>query len=202
MSQTAWISLTPIDPNRVLFMQHAMGDDEAITCQKRDDAGESLGQECYPSEIWTTEAALRDYAKLPPIFYVQSCWVVTGPTAKVLRQFDLGGGALYPVKLLKMDRSTPIDGEFFCLNIGNVKQAFLPGESRGTVPWPGNRWHPDFVVNDDDIAVSGAALSPPDIWIDPLIVRTFFLSDALGEALRAAKIAKAFMLSSCRVVAA
>jgi hypothetical protein len=38
------------------------------------------------------------------------------------------------------------------------------------------------------------------IWIDPLAADVFFMSHALGKALKAAKVDKAFQLTACRVL--
>ena len=201
MSDKVWASLIPINTNRLLAMSHALDKEQAIEAEKRDEAGEPLGPEWFPVEIWTMSERSRDYARLPPIFYARSAWVVNGACAAVLRRFDLGLGALYPVRILKLDRVTPYDGEYFCLNIGNAKHAFLPAQSNRADDWPGGRWHPPYVLEDGDFAVSEAALQGPDLWVDPLIVRTLFMSEALGDALKAAKLDKPFILSSCRVMA-
>ncbi len=65
--------------------------------------------------------------------------VVSAACADILRQFDLGHSSLYPIKLFQHDRGTPVEGEYFCLNIGERKDAFLPELSRGSRPSaPGN----------------------------------------------------------------
>ncbi|KQV08617.1 hypothetical protein ASC89_12475 [Devosia sp. Root413D1] len=46
---------------------------------------------------------------------------------------------------------------------------------------------------DDDVTVVPAALSDPDLWIDDTLLRHFFCSDRLTQALRAAKIASRFV---------
>src|SRR4051812_22094490 len=45
-----------------------------------------------------------DVVRLPNIFHAGSFWVVSKAAANVLRQFDLGAGGLYPVKVFKKDR--------------------------------------------------------------------------------------------------
>src|SRR4051812_5715855 len=48
-------------------------------------------------------------------------------------------------------------------------------------------------IEDGDIAVSKAACSGPDIWVDPQIGDAFFLSDALGTTPKKAKADKGFL---------
>jgi len=53
---------------------------------------------------------------------------------------------------------------------------------------------------DGQIAVSTAALSGPDLWIDTQFCNAFFLSDRLAQALRAAKVSRPFGLLRCRII--
>jgi hypothetical protein len=44
------------------------------------------------------------------------------------------------------------------------------------------------------------ALAGPDIWVDPQIYETFFVSDGLATALKEAGVARAFELKKCKLV--
>ena len=55
-------------------------------------------------------------------------------------------------------------------------------------------------LKDDDAAVSRAALTGPDVWVDPLLFKSLFLSGPLGDALAEAGMREAFALLRCRVV--
>ena len=86
----------------------------------------------------------------------------------MLLQFDMGEGALYPVKAFQNDRTTRIGSEFFCLNFGNQKTALVKSQSpklRDGKLGDGS-WLLPFVLNDGDITVSSQALEGPDLWID------------------------------------
>ena len=61
-------------------------------------------------------------------------------------------------------------------------------------------WIAKAALMDGDFAVSEAALAGPDIWIDVNVGGSFFLSEALGKALKKAKVDKGFMLRTCRVI--
>jgi hypothetical protein len=176
----------------------------ASACRQRNDAGDSLDQSCFPEEIFgAPDAEEKDY-RLPDIFFAGTYWAVSKAAADVMRQFDLGGGGLYPVKVLKKDRQTPVGGEWSCINFGNRKESFLLSESvpmRETYVRNGEKaWRLKSVLKDGDIALSQAANSGPDIWIDPLVASAFFMSDGLGRALKKAKADKGFFLHQCRVV--
>ncbi|MFL9498841.1 imm11 family protein [Rhodopseudomonas palustris] len=209
MSDTVWISIAPGSGTNLRRFTHSFAEsevwlDHARVCRGRNDAGESLNQSCFPEEIFADRDARESDYRLPDIFFAGSYWAVSKAAADVLRQFDLGGGGLFPVKVLRKDRQTPVGGEWFCINFGNRKQAFRLAESvpmRETYVRNGEKaWRLRVVLKDNDLAVSQAANNGPDIWLDPIVAAAFFLSDELGKALVKAKADKGFFLHKCRVV--
>jgi len=55
-------------------------------------------------------------------------------------------------------------------------------------------------MSDGAFAVSRDALGGPDVWVDPLLLKSIFVSGALGDALEAAGLRKALRLFKCRVI--
>ena len=209
MSDTVWISIAPGHGSMLRPMANSfMVTDEllknASACRARNAAGEPLDQSCFPDEIFGAPHARESNYKLPDLFFAGSVWAVSKSAADVLRQSNLGGGGLYPVKVLKKDRQTPVGDGWFCINFGNRKDALRVSEStslRERYIRPKEKgWFPKGIINDGDIAVSSAAQSGPDIWIDPQVGHAFFLSEALGKALKKAKADKGFYLHKCRVI--
>src|SRR3546814_6005494 len=96
---------------------------------ERNNDGEPLGAECFPAQIWGISSAEEKDYRLPELFRAAGYWVVSAGAAEVLRQFDLGSGALYPVAVQKKDNATPVGGAWLCINFGNKKSCFLPDES-------------------------------------------------------------------------
>ncbi|WP_170772414.1 hypothetical protein [Ruegeria lacuscaerulensis] len=141
----------------------------------------------------------------PDIFFGPYGLVVSRAVAGVLREADLGKTQLYPLKLCQHDRVTPVEGEYFTLALGEQKTALVPKQSKG-IELLGNT--PEIWMNlggkpdDFDFVVSGDALDGSDLWIDPLLHRSLFLSDRLVKALRAAKLTRRFGLSKCKVIPA
>jgi hypothetical protein len=178
-------------------------DDEIAWCA-RNISGDAVVAECFPPVIHGMPDAKESSYNLPHIFNASNYWVASKAAADVVRQFDLGGGGLYPVKLLKKDRETPVVGEWFCINFGNRKEALLVSESvplRETYVREGVKgWRLRAVLKDNDIAVGRVAVDGPDIWIDPIVAYSIFFSDALGKALKSAKADKGFFLHACRVI--
>ncbi|MDK1388323.1 hypothetical protein QN224_23225 [Sinorhizobium sp. 8-89] len=166
-----------------------------------NEAGERMSAEHFPKEIFAKYPDKKE-KKQADLVLAAGAVVVSAACADVLRQFDLGHSSLYPIKLFQHDRTTPVEGEYFCLNIGERKDAFLLSHSPrviefgdGTLSMPPN-------LHDDDVAVSPAALEGPDLWVSPPLNRIFFLSDRLTQTLRAGKMGRVFGFRACRIVAA
>ncbi|MDN3720816.1 hypothetical protein QW131_20240 [Roseibium salinum] len=118
--------------------------------------------------------------------------VVSAKCADILRQFDLGKSSLYPIRLFQYDRKTSVEGEYFSLNVGERKDAFLPSETLNLDVFDSGKMRMAPNLHDDDIALGPTALEGPDLWVNPPLINMFFLSDRLTQALRAAKMSRVF----------
>jgi hypothetical protein len=203
MSKHVWISDCRADTTLIRL---TTSDLYEIDPRKVRDAGmkrllgETVPVNMLPRVIWPLPAA-RSFDKLPHFFVAADNWIVSRKAADIISRFDLGDGGLYPVQILKKDRKTLVEGEFLCLNVGAQKSAFLPERSpRVSNRIPDYSWGlPDRDI-DDALFVSVAALEGPDLWYDPRVYNGFFMSEALGSALKTAGMAKAFRLYRCPVV--
>ncbi|GAA6158700.1 hypothetical protein NBRC116589_08740 [Ruegeria sp. HU-ET01832] len=173
----------------------------AIEAMERNRLGEVQPEDCFPKEMYAKYKDKKE-KKQPDLFMAGGLWTVSAKCAAVMRQFDLGEGNLYAVKLFQHDRTTPVEGEHFCLNFGAQKTAVLTDQShRIDKPYPNyDIWQPPGAMQDNDIAVSASALAGPDLWMDPQMRDAFFVSDALNQALRAEKVSRAFKLRKCIVI--
>ncbi len=154
-----------------------------------------------PKLIWVDKRKGR-INSLPAFFNGNGYWIVSRKAADIISMFDLGDGGLYPVQIFQSDRTTPVEGEFLCLNVGAQKSAFLPEKSPRVAKWNPELpwWTLPSKDKDDAASVSSTALHGPDIWWDRAIDSGFFLSGPLGDALKKAGMAKAFRLYRCPVV--
>lgn len=205
-----WLSTAMKDPSQIRPFTNDLTDNDGtgyltVDTNKRNNAGEPLGPEAFPKVIWgCAERGAKTFGKLPDLFIGYGYWVVSERCADVLRQFDLGQGALYPVKVMQKDKVTPIgDHAWFCINFGNTKRAFVreASDPNGFGSDIGGKASPWSFIKDEQCAVSTSALSGPDIWIDPTIDEGLFVSGALGNALRKAKCASGWGLRRCRMIA-
>ncbi|MEO8374598.1 MAG: hypothetical protein ABI471_05195 [Sphingomonas bacterium] len=208
MSDTVWISRATGDESNLRPLKHSFSNDDqrkiALEWSRANLDGYPLGSDFFPHEIWGISSAKEKDYKLPNFFLAGSFCVVSAAAATVLQQFDLGEGGLYPVKVLKNDHETPVGGEWFCINFGNRKSAFLPQSSQNIyddyIRNGEKGWFLKEKAQDNDVAVSPLALTGPDIWVDPDVGYAFFVSDSLANALRKAEVDKGFFLTKCRVI--
>lgn len=203
--QGAWVSYARCDSELIAMMTHDLWERDqarAIEATKILGKGGPLPASECPDRLWT-EPDCERIDPLPDLFVVQDHYVVSARAADIMKDFNLGDGALYPVAEGAYEEGNVdrIPGDFFCWVIGNVKQAFLPETSR-KLPFgvAGERWCLPVLPQDGDIAVSSAALDGPDIWLDPKLFKSIFVSGPLGCALADAGLAHAFRLKRCRVL--
>ena len=197
MSGYIWISKSLFDVSnwRALTSDLAERDKAgAVACGDRNDKGESLGPECFPTVIWPADNARKsDTSKGKDFFYAGTHWIVSGRFAQLMQDFEMGGTHFYPVQFLHADRQTPVGGEWFCLNFGNVKDALLPEKSVGLIQPSVRRaiWRISASI-DDHIAFSSAASQGADLWFDARLKQSFCLSARLGDAMIETGIIKGF----------
>ncbi|CAN7617574.1 hypothetical protein LJR235_004577 [Pararhizobium sp. LjRoot235] len=164
-----------------------------------NQAGERMSAEHFPKEIFA-EYPDKKEMKQADLVVAAGAVVVSAACADVLQQFDLGHSSLYPIKLFQHDRKTPVEGEYFCLNIGERKDTFLREHSQRVLEYGVGGFRMRSNLLDDEVAVSPASLEGPDLWVSPPLKRIFFLSDRLTQALRAAIMSRVFGFRTCRMV--
>lgn len=146
-----------------------------------NEAGERMSAEHFPKQIFANYPDKKE-KKQADLVLAAGAVVVSAACADVLRQFDLGHSSLYPIKLFQHDRKTPVEGEYFCLNIGERKDTFLREYSPLVRVFGNGRMRMPPYLQDGNVAVSPAALEGPDLWVSPPLIRIFFLSDRLDPS--------------------
>ena len=120
-----------------------------------------------------------------------------------MRRYDLGQGGLYPTKVFRKHRKTPIGDEWFCLNFGNTKTAFVPQDSKQVFPLESGKsdlWRVLDRPKDNALAVRATALDSPALWIDMSLIEMFFVHGDLRDALKDAGLAKPFGFRKCNMI--
>jgi hypothetical protein len=217
MGDYVWVSKAMTDSDLIRSLSTGWSDDVLFKTSIMAQRGDPVPPDMCPKRIWSTldsrryyediDNAYEYYEPLIPNLFMGGChWTVSEKAAEIIGQFDLGGGALYPVSegVFEFGNEIRMPGEYFTWIFGNVKQAFLPDETPKKEylgPYPPAWWHmPWDDMADDDIAVSREALDGSDVWVDPLLSRSLFLSQRLGDALDAAGLRQDFRLFRCQVI--
>ncbi|WP_129140051.1 hypothetical protein [Modicisalibacter coralii] len=168
---TVWATniFTNSDLIYAFFADNYLEDEDAAwDAMKRANRGEPLPVERFPREMYVL-SQYNKYKKLPHIFKAGGFWVVSQRFAEVLRRFELGKTTLHPVRLFQHDRTTPFDGEYFCLAFGETKETFVPEESpeAGQSPLMSkDRWKPSLGREDYGLALCRKSLQGVDLWME------------------------------------
>lgn len=101
---------------------------DVVDSARRHQMQQFLSADQFPPDIYTVENE-GAHKKNPKHVFSFGFTVVSSECADILRRFDLGDGALVPVRLWRQDRKTRVPGEFFYLTHGNRKKGFLPEQS-------------------------------------------------------------------------
>lgn len=176
--------------------------DLVIDMINRHKKGEVVQADEYPKVMWAgvNNAKLR---KAPHLFLASGFWAVSKEFADVLCQFDLGKTELHPVELYQRDKKTHLEGSHAFLGCCEIKAGFEKEYSdRYREPFirepPFIKLH--TVPKDFDISVNSSVLVGPDLWYDSTLNFSFFLSDRLVRALKAAKLTGHMSLYKARVI--
>lgn len=203
-----WVSQAMTDPGLVkgfIPITDSADPERAVDAARRNETGQPLPADRFPARFFEGSQRPDEDSgpePLPDLFNAGDFWVVSAALAQVLRGAELGRTSLYPTQLLREDRATPIDAEYFCLNFGEARDAFDAGRSPKVQPSQekGADWLLPDALDDGDIALTPEALDGPDLWVDPGLGNAFFLSGTLVAALRDASLADGLGLRRCRVV--
>lgn len=200
-----WVSEAMMDTSLIkqfsadLFLENREKFRQAM---EKKRAVQPIPPDLIPKAIFSETT--RKVGSLPDFFDGGAYWIVSTELADILRQFDLGASALYPVKVYQHDRETPVPGLYECLSFGERKETFLPEKSeRVRKRYNDDRdiWATPAAIRDDEIAVRQTALDGPDLWMEASrLPRLFFLSDPLVQAIKAAKLSRRMGLRRCRVI--
>ncbi len=211
MDAEIWVSEAPLRSENVKLtlsnLVPAEGNfDESFRLAKRSAEenmlGTPLSEDNFPKHIYSDSTSKGKKQTFGDIFVARKFLVISDAAARVLQAFDLGCGALYPVRLTGSDKETPQGEGWHCLNFGNAKETIIPEQPIGLMRVD----NPDrtlFVLGGymkpGQLAVQRGALAGPDIWVDPRMLLGFFVSGRLASAIKRAKLT-GFYLTRCTLV--
>ncbi|MEJ6393835.1 hypothetical protein V8J82_11245 [Gymnodinialimonas sp. 2305UL16-5] len=180
--------------------------DKTLEILRKYSQTDSVDPKDFPNRVWLDPARAGAHSKVLPHAHVASDFLtVSGEFLNVLDQFDLGRFASWPMTLLKKDKETPFEGEWFALWIGNQKRGFLREKSTSfeVPPYEDTKWLsiPNSGALDGDFVMDASVKDGPDIWTDSTLSRSLMLSDRLHAALNDAGLLRRLKVLRCPVQA-
>ena len=142
----------------------------------------------------------------PPkyLFRAGGLLAIDARCASVIRSFDIGDGQLHPINIYQRDKKTRVPGNYFLLNFGARKEAFVSEQSpRAMHQKLIDKWSifvMDTPLNEYACTLSRKALEGADIWADPKVFSSIFFSRRLVLALKAAGLEQRFDFRACQVI--
>lgn len=173
----------------------------SLTIFRKSNKGLAASQSEYPAEMYMRKGR-NDHKKAKRHFMTCGLMIISEESANVLRKFNIGTGNIYPVKLFHPDKKTQMEDNYYFLNIAEKKNAFLTEQSPVRFAPYGEEegiWTPNPNHKDDQYVFSSVALDGVDLWMDERLQSAFFMSDALAQAMKDAKVAKHWDLYRCPV---
>lgn len=135
--------------------------------------------------------------------------LITEECANILKQFRLGETAMYPLSFFDIDLNEPVnDKTYYLLNIAEWRHYLLPEMSSKDLYKRKIKnesydlydlFYPDYT--DDAIATSEQAVNCDlDLWHDPALTNSIFISDELKQALDDAGMGQEWLFCSCKII--
>lgn len=146
--------------------------------------------------------------KLPSFFRTQEGFIIlTEQCANVLKKFRLGESVLYPLSFFDIQFNELVnDQTYYFFNITESRSFFYPEYSTQDLTKYRNARHKDYQLfelyhadyADRAIAIKKEAVECDiDLWRDPELDNSIFMSDELKKALDEAQLSDAWQLFLC-----
>ncbi|MCF6443624.1 hypothetical protein [Nereida sp. MMG025] len=168
------------------------------------ERGMPLAAEEFPKRVRAMDSPAP---KLKPFTKISGRLpMVSEDLAACLARLDLGDGSFVPTAF-EDEAGKPLPHRHLFWNIASQKKVLLPHECRGLIKHNprhnrkvAEQWYPPDMMQDDDFAVSEAALIGADIWVDFILPSVVFFSDGCKQHLEAAGYGDLFPWHSVRVI--
>lgn len=171
----------------------------------RQSRGEYLRREDFPEACYVFDP--KRFENIKDFFFLGGFAAVKGQLADVIAAAELGTGGLIQIPVFEANKKTQIPGPFFGINFPTRETCVIPKLSRNLDPilsleTDGVELWGNYAECDSDISLSNKALAPgPDLWIDPKLQHTFFVSESLFETMQSVGIDTSYLkLLRCRIV--
>lgn len=161
------------------------------------------GMNILPSKLWTSDVRTPDPA-LNAFTITGRYLILSERCGEILQGFNLGNSKLVKLQIYNMATLEPDDERFFYfLDIAEWRHYLLPKESGDACYYVGYQKngydaHQYRLYNNDKLVLSNKALNCDlDLWHDPMLWSSVFLSDRLYQALNKSKMTDDFYAKPC-----
>ncbi|WP_066804926.1 hypothetical protein [Moraxella oblonga] len=163
------------------------------------------GLSVLPDKLWRTGLSIPKETK--HIFKITgSCLILSQACSELLQEFNLGKTGLAKVQIYNMETQEPDDDRiFYYLDMAEWRHYLLPEKSGDTCYYVGYQTNGYDAYQyrgfrDGNLTLSSEALNCDlDLWHDPMLWDSIFISDRLCKALKKAKMFKQFYLKPCDI---
>lgn len=164
--------------------------------------GEKCPRSAFPEVMYVRYYDAPPVTKpLGDLFNNANYWFVSERCKNVLSEFNLGRTQFYPVKLLQSNRKTEFSGNFYHMNFASTNDAVLLDKS---APQRKFKFEEGYMLatnlEDDNLVVDTKSLGHSDLWIDPALSKSLFLSESLVSAIENAGMRDLWRLKHCKLV--
>ncbi|WP_089605824.1 hypothetical protein [Acinetobacter piscicola] len=181
---------------------------KSIEIIKSYHKGERLNPENAPTILYTH--GFGKTVKLPSFFRTRDGFViVTEQCANVLKKFRLGNSALYPLSFFDIQLNELVnDQTYYFFNITELRNYLCPEYSSSDLKkltytkHEGFQFYKLYHANYKDYAITvsqKAITCDVDLWQDPELSHSIFMSNELKKALDEENISEAWQLFLCEL---
>lgn len=163
-----------------------------------------------PDSLWLTSIKSDLPKKSKYIFKITDGYIVcTEAVESILKNFNLGQTTLTPVKIHKLFTDELwMEDTFYFLNLCEWRQYLLPEQTHELIEFRkikddgihSHKLSASYLKNNMVEVDSSALECDLDLWHDPALVGSFFMSDELKNALTEAGLDKLWKLHFCKLV--
>lgn len=160
------------------------------------------GMNILPDKLWTSDVNTPDL-NLSAFTITGNHLVLSEKCGEILQQFNLGNSKLVKLQIYNMGTLEPDDERFFYFfDLAEWRNYVVPEKSGNSCDYlgyerNGYKYHVYRPLQGEMVLTNEAPNCDLDIWHDPMLMRSVFLSDRLYQALNHAGMTQDWRLNPC-----
>lgn len=196
------IALNPNNPNNEFKKKN--NEDWHRVC-KATALEDFQKQTIFPSSLWVET---RDCPKENEyVFFARGKIILNQKCGEIFKQFHLGENDLTPIHIYDLETGKLWKDEiFYFLRVSEKRRYMLNPQSHSEfrfIRYPSGLeiYTAAYGIMDNEVELSASALEcDVDLWHDPLLSNSYFMSESLQAALSEANLANKFGFALCKLI--